>query len=375
VGIWLYREDRRAIRCVDQFDLSSQEHTEGMELGTASCPAYFAILEAREIVASHDVRSDPRVRELLDSYLSSLGITSMLDCPVMVEGQMLGTICHEHKGPPRTWSLEEQGFATAISGFVAVVLEAHQRHRAEGLLRRLNEELEQRVRERTEELQRALHRQEAFAYSISHDLRAPLRAVDGYSRIVMEDFAPSLPDDARSLLERMGRNVRRMGILIDDLLSFSRLSLRPLERQPVDTRSLVEEVLHDLLPERDRQRIRLTLGELPPCQADPTLLRQVFANLIDNAVKYSGTREMAEIEIGSSPTEGGTAYYVRDNGVGFDMAYADKLFGVFQRLHGMEEFEGTGVGLAIVNNIISRHGGSINVQAEEGKGATFSFTI
>jgi PAS domain S-box-containing protein len=375
VAIWLYTEDRGAISCEDQYDLSLGRHSSGMELATASSPTYFNTLESREIIVAHDVTTDPRVAELFDSYLSPLGITSMMDCPILVGGRMLGTICHEHKGPGRTWSMEEQGFATAIAGFVAVVLEAHRRHRAEESLRTLNEELERRVRERTEELEGALQRQEAFAYSISHDLRAPLRAVDGYCRIVMEEYGPALPAKAQTMLERMCRSVCRMGLLIDDLLSFSRLSIQPLHRQEVDVQGMVAEVVHDLIAEGERGRIRLTVGDLPPCQADPTLLRQVFINLIGNAIKYSGRKEQAEIEVGATRSGGVTTYHVRDNGAGFDMAYADKLFGVFQRLHGMEEFEGTGVGLAIVQNIVSRHGGTIRAEAQEGKGAAFYFTL
>jgi light-regulated signal transduction histidine kinase (bacteriophytochrome) len=293
----------------------------------------------------------------------------------MVEGSMYGVLCHEHKGPPRTWSIEEQGFVTAMAGFVATAVEAHNRRQAERSLRQLNEELEARVAARTADLEEALRHQETFSYSISHDLRAPLRAVDGYARIVMEEYAPLLPDDVRSLLVRMSTSVRRMGCLIDDLLSFSRLSRQPLVREDVDVRALVEGVVQELTEGVHERRVEVELGNLPPCHADPSLLRQVYINLIDNALKYTGRKETAAIVVDSRMEGGERVYFVSDNGAGFDMRHRDKMFGVFQRLHGMEEFEGTGVGLAIVHNVITRHGGAIWAEAEEGKGATFFFTI
>jgi PAS domain S-box-containing protein len=374
-GIWFYTEDSRAINCMDQYTTSTRSHTSGATIAIDSCPDYFASLASRQVIASHDVTKDQRVAELLDSYLRPLGITSMLDCPIMADAGMRGILCHEHKGPSRTWSLEEQGFVTAVAGFVATVIEAHQRQKAEQSLRQLNEELENRVAARTADLEEALRHQETFSYSISHDLRAPLRAVDGCSRIVMEEYAPLLPEDGRNLLTRMSRNVLRMGWLIDDLLSFSRLSRHALSRQEVNVRALVNSVVQELLAGQEERQIHLEIGELPDCQADPSLLRQVYVNLIDNALKYTGKKDAAEITIGSREQEGKTVYFVRDNGVGFDMAHSGKLFGVFQRLHGMEEFGGTGVGLAIAHSIVTRHGGTIWAEAREGEGATFFFTI
>lgn len=375
VGIWFYTDDQSAIRCMDEYSLSSARHQSGATITTSSCPTYFDTLASREIIASHDTGQDPRIAELYDSYLQPLGITSMLDCPIMIEGKLYGTLCHEHKGPSRTWSLDEQGFATAMAGFVATVIEAHQRQKAEQSLRQFNEELESRVAARTADLEEALRHQETFSYSISHDLRAPLRAVDGCSRIVMEEYASLLPEEGRSLLSRMSRNVLRMGWLIDDLLTFSRLSRHALSRQEVNVRALVDSVVQELLAGLEQRQIHLETGELPDCQADPSLLRQVYMNLIDNALKYTGKKDVAEITIGSREQEGKTVYFVKDNGVGFDMAHSGKLFGVFQRLHGMEEFTGTGVGLAIAHNIITRHGGNIWAEAREGEGATFFFTL
>ncbi len=228
------------------------------------------------------------------------------------------------------------------------------------------------------ELKQAETELEAFAYSVSHDLRAPLRAIDGFSNILMEQHAPELSGDARHYLDLVRGNAQQMGALIDDLLTFSRLGRAQMEKQTVEPPGIVRQVLQELAAAREGRKVEIDIGDLPNCRADPKLLKLVFANLLDNAFKYTRPREVARIEVGSQP--GGAdpdriVYFVRDNGVGFDMQYADKLFGVFQRLHRAEEFEGTGVGLANVQRIIRRHGGEVWAEAEEHKGATFYFTL
>jgi PAS domain S-box-containing protein len=249
------------------------------------------------------------------------------------------------------------------------------RKNAEEEVRLLNEQLELRVRERTGELESALKHMESFSYSISHDLRSPLRAVDGYAHILLEDFVAALPAEARPYLHKMSGNVRRMGNLIDDLLTYSRLNRQPMNRQTIDPAAMAREVLAELEHEQPRAELDIVFGDLPPCAADPTLLRQVLVNLFSNALKFTRDRSPAHIEFASRRDDGTIVYFVRDNGVGFDMAYIDKLFGVFQRLHANEEFEGTGVGLAIVQNVITRHGGKVWAEGAVDHGATFSFTI
>jgi signal transduction histidine kinase len=226
-----------------------------------------------------------------------------------------------------------------------------------------------------QQLEAANKELEAFSYSVSHDLRAPLRAVDGFSQAVLEDYGPQLPEGCREDLQTIRSGAQKMGQLIDDLLTFSRLSRLPLSKSAVDTGKLVRSVLGELNSKQKGRQIDVRISDLEPCQADPALLKQVWVNLLSNALKYTGKREAAVIEIGCAREKGQNVYFVRDNGTGFDMQYAHKLFGVFQRLHRAEDYEGTGVGLAIVQRVIHRHGGRIWAESELNSGATFYFTL
>ncbi len=216
---------------------------------------------------------------------------------------------------------------------------------------------------------------EAFTYSVSHDLRAPLRAISGFSQALSEDEAPLLDGEGKRYLGLIQSNVGRMGQLIDDLLAFSRLGRQQITIRPLDVDGMARSVMEELLVFEKDRKIDVTFGEVPDAEGDQTLVREVLINLFSNAMKFTKKRETAKIEFGFDPKMRGGAYFVRDNGVGFDMRYVGKLFGVFQRLHSTTEFEGTGVGLALVQRIVVRHGGSVWAIGEIDKGATFYFTL
>jgi signal transduction histidine kinase len=262
---------------------------------------------------------------------------------------------------------------------LSVVLPVLERALTVRRLRVANAELQQRVQQRTQELEAANKELEAFSYSVSHDLRAPLRAITGFSEILLVDHAPELSSEGQRHLHTVAASAKRMERLIEDLLAFSRLSRQPVSKQALRFGDLVRDVVDELEKAQAGRKVEIRLGNLPDCAGDPSLLRQVLVNLLSNAFKFTRDRQPAVIEVGSRD-EGGkdgneVIYFVRDNGAGFDMKYAAKLFGVFQRLHRTEEFEGTGIGLSIVQRIIQRHGGRVWAEGKVGEGATFFFSL
>ncbi|MCF8306855.1 MAG: response regulator [Ignavibacteriales bacterium] len=249
------------------------------------------------------------------------------------------------------------------------------RKRTEAALKVLNEDLESMIEKRTEQLRLSISEMEAFTYTISHDLRTPLRAIIGFSRLVAEEHGDKLNDEGKILISDILRNTKKMTQLIEDLLEFSRLGTKGVYKKNVDIKNLFRQVFFDLTDETSRSSIDFRIGELSHAYGDSSLLKQVVSNILSNALKFSAGRKSPVIEVECEDTEDMTIYSVSDNGVGFDMKYSGKIYGVFSRLHKESEFEGTGVGLAIAQRIILKHGGSVWAESEEDKGAKFFFSL
>lgn len=295
------------------------------------------------------------------------------------EGHWEGELIHTRKDGKIITVSSHWVLHTDPHGKPIAVLEVNtditERKQAEKEILRMNAELEQRVRERTVELMSANQELEAFTYSVAHDLRAPLRHIDAFTKIVFDDFATQIPEEARRYLQNIRKGSQNMNQLVDDLLNLARVGRQDLKREITPLNPLVTEVIAEVKRDIDKREIDWRVNALPTVEADPGLIKQVFVNLLSNAVKYTRPRQQTVIEVGQCQQNGETVIFIRDNGVGFNMKYSDKLFGVFQRLHRADEFEGTGVGLATVERIIRKHGGRIWAEGEIDKGATFYFTL
>ncbi len=299
-------------------------------------------------------------------------ICNLVGAPITVNNTIWGTLLVVRNTRDVQWSNYEKSSLLTVARnmgsaiYRETVLEA---------LEDLNDTLETRVVQRTDKMRSAIKELESFSYSISHDLRAPLRAISSFSQVLDEESEESLSETHREYLGHIIRGAQEMSELIDDLLNFSRMGRLPLNYSLIDLEGLVNEVIQELTLSIDDQEISFLVHSLPKCQGDKALVRQILVNLIWNAIKYSKNQPKTVIEIGANQNDDFIEYWVKDNGVGFDMAFADKLFGVFQRLHSGDDFDGTGVGLAIVKRIVDRHGGSVKAHAEVNKGATFYFSL
>lgn len=308
---------------------------------------------------------------LSNPFLEKSGIRSIIGAPMIHDGKIIGVVAVCWKERHTIANQEVRLLEVAAERGSPCIVSAQLYRRT----RELQEELERRVQERTAELEFANKELEAFSYSVSHDLRAPLRAINGFSGALMEDYASKLDLQGRNYLEIILTNTRTMAQLIDDLLQFSRLGRKEVVKSVVDMNEIANDVVREVRRAYPMETVEVNISELPRAFCDAAMIRQVFVNLIGNAFKFSRDSSSPTVEIFSIEDERGVIYAVRDNGVGFDMKYRDKLFGVFQRLHSAEEFEGSGVGLAIVQRIIRAHGGRIWAEGKVGAGATFYFSV
>jgi signal transduction histidine kinase len=316
-----------------------------------------------QVIDTHALPPGPATEALLAS-----GVRVYMAVPMIAGGELIGAL--SFGGERAEFPAEQVTIAREVATQLAIAIT---QARLFERIRRHGEELEERVRERTAQLEVANKELESFSYSVSHDLRAPLRAVDGYALMLAEDYGARLDDEGRRLLGVVRASAEQMGRLIDDLLKFSQIGRRTLARAPVDMRALAGEVVAELAPAYPKTRVEL--GPLPGAVGDRAMLRHVWSNLVGNALKYSARSAAPRLQISGRAAGAEQIYSVQDNGAGFDMRYYEKLFNVFQRLHGQDEFEGTGVGLAIVQRVVLRHGGRVWAESAVGKGASFHFAL
>jgi signal transduction histidine kinase len=325
------------------------------------------LAEAQAELEAPTAQSEPRA---LQSH--PFGARIAIALPIVAGGRFFGVLGFSST---RTQRRISGGQVKALDVLARTAAGAFATARLFAELRQMNEQLELRVRARTRDLELANQELESFSYSVSHDLREPLRAVEGFCEMFRAEFSAGVPEGGQAMLERIWSGARRMTRLIDDLLHFSRFSRQPLERQPVRLRELALLVAERLKERLGARQLSVEIGDLPDCRGDPALLEQVLVNLMSNAFKFTAPQATPRVEVGALRQGEALVYYVRDNGVGFDMRHAERLFGVFQRLHTQEAFEGTGIGLSIVQRIIMRHGGKVWADSRPGDGATFYFSL
>lgn len=375
VSVWLKEKDVLEMRCHDLYSRTSAVHTQGGIIIPQDFPVYFAAIENSRSIDIYDVYNDPCTREFGKAYLKLNRITSMLSSAIRISGQMVGIVCLEHVDSPHTWQTDEIAFAGEVADQMAQALANAGRQKAEAEIRQLNAELEQRVLKRTIQLETANKELEAFSYSVSHDLRAPLRNIDGWSYVLLEDYYDKLDEQGRVYLGRVRSEAQRMGQLINGLLQLSRLSRIEMKHETVNLSTLANQAVERLWTDEPLRQVVFDIQEGLYTQGDLHLLNIALTNLLENAFKFTSKCAEAHIRFGLSEVDGQQVFFVSDNGIGFDMKYAKNLFGAFQRVHMETEFPGTGIGLATVHRIVNRHGGRIWAQAEPGKGATFYFIL
>lgn len=359
VSIWCFNDDRLGIDCYTLYKLSEDIFEKGVHLEAKDYPLYFQALEESRTINANDAHRDPRTKEFSESYLKPLGISSMMDVPIRLGGQIIGIVCHEHVGHKKIWSQEEQDFAASIADMISLACVSQKRREAEEALKKT-----------TQDLIRSNKELEQFAYVTSHDLQEPLHKI-----IAFGDRIQTLKEeDSRreEFLKRMQRAAGQMRQLINDLLQFARITTRKRPFETLELEKVVREVLSDLDFRLTETKAKVEVGSLPQVHGDPLQIRQLFQNLLSNALKFTLPGQAPRVQILAKQTPEGTMeIQIRDEGIGFNEEFLKKIFQPFQRLNPREDYEGSGMGLALCQKIVQRHGGELKAQSEEGKGATF----
>jgi len=371
-SLWFYEADRATLRCRDRFRRRSRLHEHGQTLAVAAIPRFLAALDASRVLASEHVPGDPRLAELTGGPLAAEDIASTMDVCIRHRGKTAGLLRLEHVGEPRIWSPEERDFASSLADRVVLWLSEIERRSDEEEIRQLNTTLEARVHERTVQLTESLQEQEQFAYSVSHDLRAPLRAMSGFSQALYEDYSGILDETGREYARRIMDASERMDILIKDLLSYSRLSRAEIQLERVEPIALIADVLQQLEVERVERHASVDVREpLLSVRGNSLTLTQVILNIISNAFKFVQKGVAPKIVIRTEPRGSKVRIWFEDNGIGILAEHQDRIFRIFERLNRQENYPGTGIGLAMVRKAMSRMDGTCGVESDGRTGSRF----
>lgn len=375
-SIWLFDNEGADLICHDLFSQSTLAHEICEPLLLTDFPAYFECVRTQRYVDANEALIDPRTSELTKGYLQQHGITSMLDAPIRAGGEVAGIVCFEHVGAPRVWLDDEKAFAGIIADQVSHLLLHAARKEAEAKLVKLNRELEKRISARTVDLELKNQELESFAYSVSHDLRAPLRAISGYNQMIKEDYSDVLDDDAKMYISRIEAAAHSMSKLIHDLLMYSRFERRTIVAVPVKVRELLDKAIEQLNVSEMYPKAQIDI-DVPDTEirTDVEGVTMALRNLIDNALKFTKNMTVPHVKITAELTDHRCEVAIEDNGIGFDIKHSDKIFEVFQRLERSNDFPGTGVGLALVRKAMQRIHGTVTCESEVGKGSIFRLSI
>ena len=362
-SVWRYRADRASLVCDDLFQSGPGSHERDMQLFARDYPTYFQALEEERTITAHHAVGDARTRELADSYLRPLGITSMLDAPIRLQGKMIGVLCHEHVGTPRAWSVDEQNFAGSLADCVSLAIAAADRKNSE-----------RQLADQVAELARSNAELEQFASVASHDLQEPLRMVQSFVSLLQSRYQGRLDEDADLYISHAVEGVKRMRECISGLLAYSRAGRNDETSGPVDASRVAAAAMSNLGGLIAETGAEVVIGKLPVVHGGESRLTQVLQNLIENGLKYRREGVTPRVEVTAERRDRDWLFQVKDNGIGIEPRFFQRIFLLFQRLHDRGRYPGSGMGLSIAKRIVEHDGGRMWVESAVGVGSSFYFT-
>jgi PAS domain S-box-containing protein len=367
VGVWFFNQDRTKIICRDLFSKNEKVHQSGDSVAVQDYPVYFKTLENSRFIAAHNARTDPRTCEFDETYLLPRGITSMLNVPIRLHGQIAGIICHEHTGPAREWTGSEQDFAASAADVISLKLEATERRKAEAALEKLNKELESTVLE----LSRSNRQLQDFVHVAAHDLKTPVRGIGTLADWLTTDYGHKLDENGRQHIRLLKVRVKRIDGLIDGMLQFSKIVRNRQKERQVNSNALLAQIIADM---KVPDNIEITVDSLPAITCELEHISQVFQNLVSNAVSFMD-KPKGLIRVGCIEQGNFWKFYVSDNGPGIEQKHYERIFRIFQTLPKKDEPQTPGIGLAVAKKIVELYAGRIWVESQPGSGSTFFFTF